>query len=165
METFIPVAFRKTQRAHDPEDDEHWEEADAAPTVDAGGHGPRTASAIIGPVTAKWHKGTGGPSGDEAYNLVYGIILGNSAEAFSIGAKEDVSPPARGGGGGVIPTIAGVDVGVRRLMPLECERLQGFPDGFTEGHSDTQRYRMIGNAIAVPVAEWIGRRILEHDRL
>lgn len=47
---------------------------------------------------------------------------------------------------------------VRRLTPVECERLQGFPDGWTEGHSKTQRYRMIGNAVAVPVAEWVARR-------
>lgn len=49
--------------------------------------------------------------------------------------------------------------GVRRLMPLECERLQGFPDQWTEGFADSTRYRMLGNAVAVPVAEWIGRRI------
>ena len=57
-------------------------------------------------------------------------------------------------------------LGVRRLMPIECERLQGFPDDWTRyGHdekeiSDSARYRMIGNAVAVPVVEWIGRRIL-----
>ena len=52
-------------------------------------------------------------------------------------------------------------VGVRRLTPLECERLQGFPDGWTgiEGNSDTQRYRQLGNAVAVPVVEWIMERI------
>lgn len=55
-------------------------------------------------------------------------------------------------------------VGVRRLMPIECERLQGFPDGWTEGHSDSARYRMLGNAVAVPVAEWIGRRIVEASK-
>ena len=51
--------------------------------------------------------------------------------------------------------------GVRRLTPTECERLQGFPDGWTAGQSDTQRYRQLGNAVCVPVAEWIGRRIVE----
>jgi site-specific DNA-cytosine methylase len=51
---------------------------------------------------------------------------------------------------------------VRRLTPLECERLQGFPDGWTDvGISDSARYRLLGNAVAVPVAEWIGRRIVE----
>jgi DNA (cytosine-5)-methyltransferase 1 len=44
---------------------------------------------------------------------------------------------------------------VRRLTPVECERLQGFPDGWTEGQSDTQRYKQMGNAVAVPVVEWI----------
>lgn len=53
-----------------------------------------------------------------------------------------------------------MSVGVRRLTPTECERLQGFPDGWTEGQSDAQRYKQLGNAVAVPVAEWIGRRIL-----
>lgn len=48
---------------------------------------------------------------------------------------------------------------VRRLTPSECERLQGFPDGWTEGFSDSVRYRMLGNAVAVPVAEWIASRI------
>ena len=50
--------------------------------------------------------------------------------------------------------------GVRRLTPVECERLQGFPDGHTAGQSDSARYRQLGNAVAVPVAEWIGRRIV-----
>ena len=49
--------------------------------------------------------------------------------------------------------------GVRRLTPLECERLQGFPDGWTEGQSDSARYRQLGNAVAVPVVEWIVKRI------
>lgn len=49
--------------------------------------------------------------------------------------------------------------GIRRLTPVECERLQGFPDGWTAGQSDSARYRQLGNAVAVPVAEWIGRRI------
>ncbi len=50
--------------------------------------------------------------------------------------------------------------GVRRLTPTECERLQGFPDGWTAGQSDSTRYKQLGNAVAVPVAEWIGRRIM-----
>lgn len=54
-------------------------------------------------------------------------------------------------------------IGVRRLTPLECERLQGFPDNWTAGLSDTARYRLLGNAVAVPVAKWIGRRIVEEQ--
>lgn len=50
--------------------------------------------------------------------------------------------------------------GVRRLTPLEYERLQGFPDFWTnvDGMSDTQRYRQLGNAVSVPAAYWIGLR-------
>ena len=40
---------------------------------------------------------------------------------------------------------------IRRLTPTECERLQGFPDGWTAGLSDTQRYKTLGNAVTVPV--------------
>lgn len=50
---------------------------------------------------------------------------------------------------------------VRRLMPVECERLQGFPDGWTDlgGTADAPRYKACGNSMAVPVINYIGRRI------
>ncbi len=48
---------------------------------------------------------------------------------------------------------------VRRLTPTECERLQGFPDGWTDEQSDTQRYKQMGNAVTVNVIEWIGSRL------
>lgn len=44
---------------------------------------------------------------------------------------------------------------IRRLTPTECERLQGFPDGWTAGMSDTQRYKMLGNAVTVNVIQAI----------
>ena len=47
------------------------------------------------------------------------------------------------------------DKKIRKLTPVECERLQGFPDGWTEGVSDTQRYKCCGNAVTVPVVQWI----------
>lgn len=50
---------------------------------------------------------------------------------------------------------------IRRLTPLECERLQGFPDNWTGGISDTQRYKCLGNAVTVNVIEVIGRQFLE----
>lgn len=61
--------------------------------------------------------------------------------------------------GGIIRPAAGR---VRRVTPLECERLQGFPDGWTDipGASDSARYRALGNSMAVPVLEWIGRGLL-----
>ena len=48
---------------------------------------------------------------------------------------------------------------IRRLTPTECERLQGFPDGWTEGISDTQRYKCLGNAVTTNVVTEIGKRI------
>lgn len=56
---------------------------------------------------------------------------------------------------------------VRRYMPLEAERLQGFPDGWTipeaagspAADPDSPRYHALGNAVTVPVAEWLARRI------
>jgi DNA (cytosine-5)-methyltransferase 1 len=60
---------------------------------------------------------------------------------------------------------------VRRLTPVECERLQGFPDKYTDiqpkgkATPDGPRYKALGNSMAVPVMAWIGRRIQEVDRL
>ena len=60
------------------------------------------------------------------------------------------------------------ELSVRRLTPTECERLQGFPDGFTQipyrnkpadKCPDGPRYKALGNSMAVPVMRWIGERI------
>lgn len=66
-----------------------------------------------------------------------------------------------GGGNGPMVSMA-----VRRLTPVECERLQGFPDGYTNiswrkasEAPDGPRYKALGNSWAVPVVRWIGRRI------
>lgn len=66
--------------------------------------------------------------------------------------------------GGAPPAVTNGYV-VRRLTPLECERLQGFPDGWTaiefrgKPASDARRYRALGNSMAVPVIRWIGERV------
>lgn len=52
---------------------------------------------------------------------------------------------------------------VRRLTPMECERLQGFPDGWTDGQADSHRYKQMGNAVAVPVVQWIIDNVVKHD--
>lgn len=79
------------------------------------------------------------------------------------GAPDVVSPALKAQNGGTgkgdgAPLVLGSNV--RRLTPLECERLQGFPDGWTASQSDSARYRMLGNAVAVPVVEWIARRLV-----
>ena len=71
---------------------------------------------------------------------------------------------------GVMPTLTAgdgpeqkIDINsrIRRLTPTECERLQGFPDGWTEGLSDTQRYKTLGNAVSVPVVKAIGKKLFK----
>ena len=57
-------------------------------------------------------------------------------------------------------TIIETIEGLRRLTPTECERLQGFPDGWTEGISDTQRYKCLGNSVTVNVIEYIGKYLI-----
>lgn len=71
----------------------------------------------------------------------------------------DIAPTLQqrmGTGGNQVPLV-----GVRRLTPTECARLQGFPDNWNDWLSDSTRYRQFGNAVAVPVVEWIGKRIVE----
>lgn len=58
---------------------------------------------------------------------------------------------------------------VRRLTPTECERLQGYPDGWTatsngKSQADSARYRQMGNSVAVPCVQWVASRIVDHDR-
>lgn len=74
----------------------------------------------------------------------------------SMGEVAGGSPPITDKQPGVVGPF-----GARRLTPTECARLQGFEDDWNDGQSDTQRYRQFGNAVCVPVAEWIGRRIVE----
>jgi DNA (cytosine-5)-methyltransferase 1 len=69
------------------------------------------------------------------------------------------------------PAVVGPSLQVRRLTPTECERLQGFPDGWTaipyrgKPASDGPRYKALGNSMAVPVMAWIGRRIAAVENL
>ena len=68
----------------------------------------------------------------------------------------------RGGQGGRHEGVMQSDMAVRRLTPTECERLQGFPDGYTnikDKCPDGPRYKALGNSWAVPVVRWIGERI------
>lgn len=82
------------------------------------------------------------------------------------GYKKGVGMLRRNGGdlGGGSETLA-MNHLIRRLTPLECLRLQGFPDDWLDGMdlSDSAKYRMIGNSIAIPCVEFIMRRITECD--
>lgn len=80
-----------------------------------------------------------------------------------------------GGGGNNMPYVLeeSMDAVVRRLTPMECERLQGYPDGWTDigdwvdskgkkhkGESDSPRYKALGNSIALPFWEWMAARMV-----
>jgi DNA (cytosine-5)-methyltransferase 1 len=70
----------------------------------------------------------------------------------------------RGGQGGRMDGVMQTNMRVRRLTPIECERLQGFSDNYTnikENCPDGHRYKALGNSMAVPVMKWIGQRINE----
>jgi DNA (cytosine-5)-methyltransferase 1 len=67
--------------------------------------------------------------------------------------------------------VSSAIIGVRRLTPRECERLQGFPDDYTlipwrRGKApDGPRYKALGNSMAVPVVRWIGERIMMVEQI
>lgn len=86
--------------------------------------------------------------------------LNRKAECY-----ENLSPTLTAHNGAVAPFISSIPP--RYLMPIECERIQGFSDNWTNVPgpngkllSKTRRYKMIGNSMTVPVMRWIGKRIL-----
>ena len=124
----------------------------------------------------------------------YGFLPTQGSKAQGIGFEEEQAPTLRAGcnsygllqmdqGGSVMNVMQDGIVGtlrrethghepsiiqnmaVRRLTPVECERLQGFPDNYTDikpkgkDTPDSPRYKALGNSMAVPVMAWIGKRI------
>ena len=103
----------------------------------------------------------------------FSIMPMNSGKDYKARAVDVAQPimaggPVGGNQGGDVVTQASA---VRRLTPTECERLQGFPDGYTlipyrgKPASDGPRYKALGNSMAVPVMRWIGERISTVDKL
>lgn len=142
----------------------------------------------------KLGRGTGlgvGADGDPAFTLLanhpHMVASGSGSDPIAMGNLNahtaicrNVCPTLKCGGDGAMVASeigdkpAGVNhMLVRRLTPLECERLQGFPDEHTliawkgkpaEECPDGPRYKAIGNSMAVPVMRWIGRRIAAVDK-
>jgi len=89
------------------------------------------------------------------------IFYGNRVDDVRLqGAVINTLQARMGTGGNNMPMVA-KETNVRRLTPIECERLQGFPDDWTAGQSDSTRYKQMGNAVAVPVVEWIVQGIVD----
>jgi DNA (cytosine-5)-methyltransferase 1 len=120
--------WNKSRRAQSNTDYETWIEGGVVPTLNAFDNGDVRATTII-------------------------FYANRVADLRLQDDKINTLQARMGTGGNNMPMVATTQV--RRLTPLECERLQGFPDGWTEGQSDTNRYKQMGNAVAVPVVEWI----------
>ena len=120
---------------------------------------------IVGALCARDYKGISADNAGEGKIVVetYGLP-GNW-----IGRKPENGGNAVTPMNNIAPCLTKMDVhavanniAVRRLTPVECERLQGFPDNYTnikENCPDGPRYKALGNSMAVPVMKWIGNRI------
>lgn len=134
MSQKINLWWNKSRRAQTNEDYETWMEGGVVPTMNAFDNGDTRATTII--------------------------FYGNRVADIRLQDDKINTLQARmGTGGNNMPMVATTQV--RRLTPLECERLQGFPDGWTDGQVDTHRYKQMGNAVAVPVVEWIVQGITD----
>ncbi len=169
MEEVKPLWFTKSRRAQSEDDYETWIEGGVMPTLNAFDNGDIRTTVIIfygnrvddirlqGGVinTLQARMGTGGNNMPMVAYPIQGTVIGRSDTAGPQGKgfAEDGEPMF------TIDTVGGHGVAtqtqVRRLTPLECERLQGFPDDWTAGQSDSARYKQMGNAVAVPVVEWL----------
>lgn len=98
-----------------------------------------------------------------SHSTTSGSAVVQSLDLLNQSLDGEVAHTLRGGGGEGTPALL-TEMAVRRLTPRECERLQGFPDDWTARLADSARYRVLGNAVCVPVAEWIARRMVEADR-
>jgi DNA (cytosine-5)-methyltransferase 1 len=237
------VAFR-TRDGIDPAEvllESHRVRRDSAPSRESGEGITCSPEGISGNVSSKWAKGTGGPAGDEHYNLITDPLPFDTTQATHPANRSNPKvgdpchplaaeghPPAiafnwqNGGGYGAANDGLGITVdgtgplstsqtpavtvphttklhntqsnqagklyenytpgldhnspppalitsmAVRRLTPMECERLQGMPDNHTQipwrkkpasDCPDGPRYKAIGNSMAVPVMNWIGRQV------
>jgi DNA (cytosine-5)-methyltransferase 1 len=111
------------------------------------------------------------PLGAQTNGMSNGILQPAVAvDSYNLRETGDISQTIKSPQGGVTESVGAVRVGmaVRRLTPTECERLQGFPDGYTDVRTTTPdgpRYKALGNSMAVPVMKWIGERIKKFEEL
>lgn len=87
---------------------------------------------------------------------------GQADRIYSIDGKS-VCLSAHGGGRGAKTGLYNIKNYVRKLTPIECERLQCFPDNFTEGISNTQRYKTLGNAFNVEIIKHIINNFIKYE--
>ena len=159
--------FTKGRRAQNEEDYETWIEGGIMPTLNAFDNGDIRTTIIIfygnrvddvrlqGGVinTLQARMGTGGNNMPMLMRMREGKPGGGKGPLIS----EDKSLTIATANDQTLLN----EGTVRRLTPVECERLQGFPDDWTAGQSDSARYKQMGNAVAVPVVEWLIQNIVD----
>lgn len=166
--------FNKSRRAQSVSDYETWIQGGVVPTLNAFDNGDTRATTIIfygnrvndlrlqGEVinTLQARMGTGGNNMPMVAYPIQGTVIGRSDTAGPQGKGfgEENDPMFTLDSGAGSNAVANEAV-VRRLTPVECERLQGFPDNWTATVSDSQRYKQMGNAVTVNVIQWIGNQI------
>jgi len=155
--------FTKSRRAQNVDDYETWIQGGVMPTLNAFDNGDVRTTIMVG-CFELWDfpKEPVAPAmtSRRAKDLIKYeepiVFYGNRVADIRIQDNKVNTLQARmGTGGNNMPLVAEPKAYVRRLTPVECERLQGFPDNWTEGQSDSARYKQMGNAVAVPVVEWI----------
>jgi DNA (cytosine-5)-methyltransferase 1 len=192
-----PIAYNISPGKGALKEDIHVTDADATKTLDASASNPamhQGGTAIVQPIGVDTYNGTetgqvsctitadvGGPthSGPKVMQLVafseqtaWSMNLMSPGrqirEDHGVGAlTQDAHRPTQGNEAVVIQQA----MAVRRLTPVECERLQGFSDNYTDIKSkgkptpDGPRYKALGNSMAVPVMAWIGQRIEQVEAL
>ena len=176
-----PKAFRKSRRAQSNEDYETWVDGDIANTINQFDVGERDTHCIVYPINTMCALGRKVDSsfdvglhnnGDPSPTLIKAHSH-RVAIAFAQNCREEIRDLGEVAGslsaepGTHQQTYIISDMEVRRLTPIEAERLFGFPDTYTfipynnKSSSDGPRYRSLGNSMAVPVMRWIGERINE----
>ena len=159
--------FTKGRRAQNEEDYETWIEGGVMPTLNAFDNGDIRTTVIIfygnrvddvrlqGGVinTLQARMGTGGNNMPMLMRMREGKPGGGKGPLISDDKSLTIATAND-------QTLLKEGI-VRRLTPVECERLQGFPDDWTAGQSDSARYKQMGNAVAVPVVEWLIQNIVD----
>lgn len=156
--------FVKSRRAKDADDFETWIEGGVMPTMNAFDNGDvRTTIIVFHP---HYHDGAR-IQGDTMNTLTSRMGTGGNNVSMVATLMRMREGKPGGGKGPLISEDKSLTIAtsndqtllnkgtVRRLTPVECERLQGFPDDWTAGQSDSTRYKQMGNAVAVPVVEWV----------
>lgn len=111
-------------------------------------------------ITTNYRKGV--HSGGETYALIKATqSLPDAQRVREIDGLATTLKGLGGGQGAKTGLYRTEGMRIRRLTPVECERLQGFPDGWTAGVSDSQRYKTLGNSVTVNVIEAIVSRMIQ----